>query len=91
MWGGYLKGGKCEDKNIVDFLSGHDDKEHLTPLHTSGHAYVETIARLIEKTQPEVIIPTHAESADEFAEVPEFAAYKDRVNGLRDGETYKIG
>ncbi len=91
MWSGYLKGGKCEDKNIVDFLSGHDDKEHLTPLHTSGHAYVETIARLIEKTQPEVIIPMHTESADEFAEVPEFAAYKDRVNGLRDGETYKIG
>ena len=90
MWSGYLKGGKCEDKNIVDFLSGHDDKDHFTQLHTSGHAYVETLAKLIEMTQPEVIIPMHTESADEFAKVPEFAAYKDRVNVLRDGEIYNI-
>lgn len=87
MWSGYLKGGRCEDKNIVDFLSGHDG---FTQLHTSGHAYVETLAKLIEMTQPEVIIPMHTESADEFAEVPEFAAYKDRVNVLRDGEVYNI-
>ena len=90
MWSGYLKGGKCEDKIIVDFLSGHDDEAHFTQLHTSGHAYVETLARLIEMTRPEVIIPMHTESADEFAQVPEFAAYKDRVNVLRDGEVYKI-
>lgn len=90
MWSGYLKGGKCEDKNIVDFLSGHDDKEHFTQLHTSGHAYVETLAKLIEMTQPEVIIPMHTEKADEFKQVPEFAAYKDRVNILRDGEVYNI-
>ena len=87
MWSGYLKGGKCEDKNIVDFLSGHDD---FTQLHTSGHAYVETLAKLIEMTQPEVIIPMHTESADEFAEVPEFAAYKNRVRVLRDGKIYNI-
>ena len=90
MWSGYLKGGKCEDKNIVDFLSGHDDKEHFSQLHTSGHAYVETLAKLIEMTQPEVIIPMHTEKADEFAKMPEFAAYKDRVNVLRDGEVYNI-
>lgn len=90
MWSGYLKGGKCEDKNIVDFLSGHDDEAHFTQLHTSGHAYVETLAKLIEMTKPEVIIPMHTESADEFAKMPEFAAYKDRVNVLRDGEAYNI-
>lgn len=90
MWSGYLKGGKCEDKNIVDFLSGHDDEAHFTQLHTSGHAYVETLKKLIEITQPETIIPMHTESADEFAKMPEFAAYKDRVNVLRDGDIYKI-
>ena len=90
MWSGYLKGGKCEDRNIVDFLSGHDDEAHFTQLHTSGHAYVETLAKLIEMTKPEVIIPMHTESADEFAKMPKFAAYKDRVNVLRDGEVYKI-
>ena len=90
MWSGYLKGGKCEDKNIVDFLSGYDDKEHFTQLHTSGHAYVETLAKLIELTQPEVIIPMHTESADEFAQMPEFTAYKERVNVLRDGDVYNI-
>lgn len=90
MWSGYLKGGKCEDKNIVDFLSGHDDKEHFSQLHTSGHAYVETLAKLIEMTKPEVIIPMHTESADEFAQMPEFAAYKNKVNILWDGDVYNI-
>ena len=85
MWSGYLKGGRCEDKNIVDFLSGHDD---FTQLHTSGHAYVETLAKLIEKTQPEVIIPMHTEKADEFAEIMGLPA--DRVTILRDGDVYKI-
>ena len=90
MWSGYLKGGKCKDAQLVEFLQGHDDEAHFTQLHTSGHAYVETLAKLIEMTKPEVIIPMHTESADEFAKMPEFAAYKDRVNVLRDGEVYKI-
>ena len=90
MWSGYLKGGKCEDARLMEFLQGHDDEAHFTQLHTSGHAYVETLKKLIEITQPETIIPMHTESADEFAKMPEFAAYKDRVNVLRDGEVYKI-
>lgn len=88
MWSGYLKGGKCEDKNIVVFLSGHDDKEHFSQLHTSGHAYVETLARLIEMTRPEVIIPMHTESADEFAEIVGIST--ERVIVIRDGEIYNI-
>ncbi|MBR5087847.1 MAG: MBL fold metallo-hydrolase [Ruminiclostridium sp.] len=90
MWDGYLKGKKCEDAKLVEFLNGYYDDKHFAQLHTSGHAYVETLAKLIEMTQPETIIPMHTESADEFAEIAEFRKYSDRVKVLRDGDEYKI-
>ena len=88
MWDGYLKGKKCEDAKLVEFLQGHDDDAHFSHLHTSGHAYVETIRNLIDKTKPETVIPMHTENADEFAEIMGLPA--DRVTILRDGDVYKI-
>lgn len=60
----------------------------MEKLHTSGHAYVETIEKLIRLTNPKVIIPIHTECADAFGTMPTFAAYQDRVRVLRDGERY---
>ena len=39
-------------------------------LHTSGHAYVETIEKLIRLTNPKTIIPMHTECADDFGKIP---------------------
>lgn len=52
MWGGYLKP-EHADQRLIDFIGGRP----IEPLHTSGHAYVEAIARLIETVQPKVIVP----------------------------------
>ena len=82
MWKGYLKGDK-EDKDITRFIDGFAYKQ----LHTSGHAYVETIQKLLEKTEPDMIIPMHTEKADEFRSMAEFKAYRTRVKVLQDGET----
>jgi ribonuclease J len=87
MWEGYLKP-EHADKALINFIKGHE--ADMIPLHTSGHAYVETIAKLIEMTNPKVIIPMHTECADEFAKVAEFTPYKDRVRVLSDGEKYCI-
>jgi ribonuclease J len=87
MWEGYLKP-EHEDKALMNFIKGHEDD--MISLHTSGHAYVETIAKLIGMTNPKVIIPMHTECADDFAKVAEFAPYKDRVMVLSDGEKYCI-
>ena len=43
MWQGDLEG-KHAGENLIRFIDGHS----IESLHTSGHAYVETIAMLID-------------------------------------------
>lgn len=81
LWEGYLKP-EHADKSLLNFI-GSRPIEHL---HTSGHAYVETIAKLIETVNPKVIVPMHTERAEEFSSIPAFAPYKNRVKVLNDGE-----
>ena len=85
MWDGYLKP-EHADQALINFIGGRPI-EHL---HTSGHAYVETIARLIETVDPKVIVPMHTERAEEFSSIQEFAPYKDRVRVLKDGEPLSL-
>jgi ribonuclease J len=87
MWEGYLKE-EHADAALINFIKGHE--ADTISLHTSGHAYVETIAKLIEMTNSKEIIPMHTECADEFIEIGEFAPYKDRVRVLCDGEKHRI-
>lgn len=82
-WTGYLKG-KHHDPKITDFIGDR----RMEILHTSGHAYVETIEKVIRITNPKVIIPMHTECADGFAELPEFVTYRDKIRVLRDGEQF---
>lgn len=80
MWQGYLEG-KHAGENLIRFIDGHS----IESLHTSGHAYVETIAGLIGLVNPKIIIPIHTKSPEDFTSIPEFAPYRDRVQVLRDG------
>lgn len=82
-WTGYLKG-THHDPKITDFIGDH----RMEILHTSGHAYVETIEKVIRITKPKVIIPMHTECADSFDELAEFAPYRDSIKVLIDGEQY---
>lgn len=82
MWTGYLKGGAHPDQEMLDKLGGIEPH----PLHTSGHAYVDTIARLIETVKPKRIVPMHTECAKEFKDFPEFARWSGQVRPLDNGE-----
>lgn len=82
MWDGYLKG-KTADENIIRITGGEEKVIHL---HTSGHAYVETIAELMEKVNPDMVIPMHTEMAEGFKDFEEFAKWKNSVHELFDGE-----
>lgn len=82
-WSGYLEG-EHADARIQEFIGNH----RMEKLHTGGHAYVETIAKLIRLTQPEVIIPMHTECAEEFGRIKEFAPYQDKIRVLQDGEKF---
>ena len=84
-WIGYLKG-KHANPKIGDFIGSH----RMEILHTSGHAYVETIEKLIRLTNPKTIIPMHTECADAFWEIAEFAPYRDRITVLQDKEEYSF-
>ena len=90
MWNGYLKGGKAEDPAVVRFMDGHMGKEHMEELHSSGHAYVETLKKLMDMTEPKVIIPMHTEDAKAFKQVPLFKDYTDRIHVTGDGELYSV-
>lgn len=80
MWDGYLKP-EHADQALINFIGGRPYEQ----LHTSGHAYAETIVKLIETVQPRWIVPMHTEKADEFTSIPAFAPYKNRVRVLTDG------
>lgn len=82
-WTGYLKG-KHANLKINEFIGDH----RTEILHTSGHAYVETLEKLIRLTNPKTIIPMHTECADVFGEITAFAPYRDRIKVLQDKEKY---
>ncbi|MCR4658111.1 MAG: MBL fold metallo-hydrolase [Lachnospiraceae bacterium] len=81
LWAGYLKGDR-KDKTIVDFIGSH----RMQPLHVSGHAYPETILKLIGKTGPKVIIPMHTAMADQMHKMSIFSEYGARIHPMRDVE-----
>lgn len=62
MWSGYL-----EDESMKDFINFMESKGIQTiKLHTSGHADISTIDKLIEKVSPQYIIPIHTENSKWF-------------------------
>lgn len=62
MWSGYL-----EDESMKDFINFMESKGVQTiKLHTSGHADISTIDKLIEKVSPQYIIPIHTENSKWF-------------------------
>ena len=56
MWDGYRT---KPDSNIPEFLSLTDTWETL---HTSGHASPEDLRHVIEKADPEIVIPMHTDA-----------------------------
>ena len=85
MWDGYLQPDHA-DRDLLRYIGSRK----IVHLHTSGHAYVETIAKLIETVNPKVIIPMHTERAEEFSSIPEFARWKNQVKVLKDGEPLNL-
>lgn len=84
MWKGYLIG-KTADKDILRITGG---EKNVVPIHTSGHAYVETIARMMGVVNPGMVIPMHTEMADSFKDFDEFSEWKNKIHVLQDGETF---
>lgn len=65
QWEGYLRG-STENKRLTELLKGRT----IEPLHTSGHAAVETLRAVYETVKPACgIIPIHSEQPEKFQEI----------------------
>jgi ribonuclease J len=82
MWTGYRR--EKTTRDFVDYLlsRGMAEKE----IHTSGHADLDALRRMVEVLNPGRIVPIHTFAADEYQDV--FQSRK--VLRLQDRETVKI-
>lgn len=76
MWKGYF-----------DRPNQFDDYKDvkLTPLHASGHAYIEDLQKLVEKMQSKHLIPIHTECKDKYQEL-----FKTNIIILNNGEDLNL-
>lgn len=82
MWEGYKKDQRT--KEFIDYLleRGMTEKQ----LHTSGHADLETLHRMVEILKPKNIVPIHTFDGDEYKNI-----FKDtNILQINDGELVKI-
>ena len=61
MWDGYLAG---RDLELLDFVKPFMDLGKMEFVHSSGHASLEDIKRLVEWTRPRQVLPIHTEAPE---------------------------
>lgn len=82
MWEGYLE--KSATKKFICYLI-IDRKFSLLKIHTSGHADIETLKKLVDAIKPKNIVPIHTFEGDKYNDL-----FKGNVLGLKDGEVRAI-
>ena len=92
MWEGYLEKDKpYADKDKIKFLNqAKANGSILIPLHTSGHAYEDTILKICEIIKPDIILPIHSERADRFEELSEERKIDGKIKRLEHKESVEI-
>jgi len=81
MWEGYLE--KPDTKRLLDYLNGCNFA--LYKIHTSGHADIDALKKMVDAVKPKNIVPIHTFSAKEFQPL-----FEQPVLDLKDGETVTI-
>ena len=77
MWHGYL-----ERSNLAQYLASNNVQ--LTEIHTSGHAYIDQLQKMVNILKPRFVIPIHTFYPEKFLEMFPNATL------LKDGETNAI-
>jgi len=80
MWDGYLE----DDSGIALKALLDESKVELVHLHTSGHASVKDLRRLVDAINPQRVVPIHSEATNRFAEL------FPRVEPHEDGEWWGV-
>lgn len=80
LWHGYLE--QASGRRLCDLLV--EAEVPLLEHHTSGHACVEDLTRLVEAFAAARVVPIHSEATDRFAD------HFPRVEQHPDGEWWKV-
>ena len=81
MWEGYLK--KSSTMKFVDYLKNR--KFTLHKIHTSGHADLKTLKKMVEAIKPKNIVPIHTFEGDKYKNL-----FNEPIVKLKDGEIKEI-
>ncbi len=65
MWEGYLK--KSGTMKFVDYLANREFSLHK--IHTSGHADIKTLKKMVEAIKPKNIVPIHTFEGDKYKDI----------------------
>jgi ribonuclease J len=77
MWEGYLQTSGI--MNFVDYLTNR--KFTLHKIHTSGHADIKTLKKMVEAINPKNIVPIHTFEGDKYKDI-----FNEPIVELKDGE-----
>jgi len=85
QWLGYLKL-KSDEYFGAEEIAAYqkDPKVNFTYAHTSGHATLETLHKMVDGLQPVQLVPIHTEHPDDYA------THFNNVTFLKDGESLNI-
>jgi ribonuclease J len=81
MWEGYLE--KSSTKKFIGYLKKRNFAFHI--IHTSGHADVKALNKMVDALKPKAIIPIHTFEGNKYAET-----FKFPVIELSDGEEITV-
>lgn len=77
MWEGYMK--KANTKKFLQYLETRKFTTHS--IHTSGHADIDTLKKMVEAIKPKNIVPIHTFNAGDYSKI-----FNCPVTLLKDGE-----
>jgi ribonuclease J len=74
---------KVDALNFIDYLTNR--KFTIHKIHTSGHANIETLKKMVEAIKPKNIVPIHTFSGSEYHNI-----FSVPVIEMKDGEIRKV-
>ena len=81
LWEGYLPDDAMQ--KMMKFIKRK--KMKFYQVHTSGHAGIDTLKKVVKKLKPGIIIPIHTFYPDKYADL-----FNRKIVQLSDGEVFEV-
>ena len=81
LWEGYLQDDSMQ--KMMKFIKKKNMKFY--PVHTSGHAEIDTLKKVVKKLKPGKIIPIHTFHPDKYG-----GLFSRKIERVSDGEVFRV-